>query len=192
MKVVGLTGGIGSGKSTIAKMFEDLGVAVYIADIEAKKLMNEDPAVKKEITDLFGEEAYRNNTLNRPFIANIVFNDSTQLEKLNAIVHPAVADHFDKWKDRQNGNYVIKEAAILFENGGYKQCHHTILVVAPLELRISRVLNRDQSTRDEVLSRIKNQWDDDQKIPLADFVIQNIDLQDTEQQVNEIHQKISR
>ncbi len=192
MKVVGLTGGIGSGKSTIAKMFEDLGVAVYIADIEAKKLMSEDPAVKKEITDLFGEEAYWNNTLNRPFIANIVFNDSTQLEKLNAIVHPAVADHFHKWKDRQNGNYVIKEAAILFENGGYKQCDHTILVVAPLELRISRVLNRDQSTRDEVLSRIKNQWDDDQKIPLADFVIQNIDLQDTEQQVNEIHQKISR
>ena len=192
MKVVGLTGGIGSGKSTIAKMFEDLGVAVYIADIEAKKLMSEDPTVKREITDLFGEEAYRNNTLNRPFIANIVFNDSTQLEKLNAIVHPAVADHFDKWKDRQKGNYVIKEAAILFENGGYKQCDHTILVVAPLELRISRVLNRDQSTRDEVLSRIKNQWDDDQKIPLADFVIQNIDLQDTEQQVNEIHQKISR
>ena len=192
MKVVGLTGGIGSGKSTIARMFEDLGVAVYIADIEAKKLMNEDPTVKKEITDLFGEEAYRNNTLNRPFIANIVFNDSTQLEKLNAIVHPAVADHFYRWKDRQNGNYVIKEAAILFENGGYKQCDHTILVVAPLELRISRVLNRDQSTRDEVLSRIKNQWDDDQKIPLADFVIQNIDLQDTEQQVNEIHQKISR
>ena len=192
MKVVGLTGGIGSGKSTIAKMFEDLGVAVYIADIEAKKLMNEDPTVKKEITDLFGEEAYLNNTLNRPFIANIVFNDSTQLEKLNAIVHPAVANHFDKWKDRQNGNYVIKEAAILFENGGYKQCDHTILVVAPLDLRICRVLNRDQSTRDEVLSRIKNQWDDDQKIPLADFVIQNIDLQDTEQQVNEIHQKISR
>ena len=192
MKVVGLTGGIGSGKSTIAKMFENLGVAVYIADIEAKKLMNEDPTVKKEIIDLFGEEAYQNNTLNRPFIANIVFNDSTQLEKLNAIVHPAVADHFHKWKDRQKGNYVIKEAAILFENGGYKQCDHTILVVAPLDLRISRVLNRDQSTRDEVLSRIKNQWDDDQKIPLADFVIQNIDLQDTEQQVNEIHQKISR
>ncbi len=191
MKIVGLTGGIGSGKSTVANMFQDLGIAVYIADNEAKKLMNEDEIVKQKIIELLGSDAYVDDQLNRPYIASIVFNDSSKLEQLNAIVHPAVAKHFDIWKNSQDGNYVIKEVAILFENGGHKHCDFTILVSAPLEERIKRVLKRDETTREQIRSRVNNQWDDVQKIPLADFVINNMDLEQTKNQVCEIHKKIS-
>ncbi len=191
MKIVGLTGGIGSGKSTVARMFKNLGVAVYIADDEAKQLMNKDQDVKRKIVDLLGDGAYRDDKLNRPFIANIVFNDKSKLEKLNAIVHPAVAHHFDTWKNKQKGDYVIKEVAILFENNGHVLCDYTVLVTAPLEVRIQRVLKRDHTTREQILSRVENQWDDIRKIPLADFVIQNENLKETENQVNEIHSKIS-
>ncbi len=191
MKVVGLTGGIGSGKSTVAKMFHQLGVAVYIADDEAKKLMSNDKTVREQIIDLLGVDSYREGELNRPYIANMVFNNRSKLDKLNEIVHPAVASHFKIWKDKQIGNYVIKEAAILFENDGYKQCDYTILVSAPLETRIKRVLERDQITEKQVLSRMNNQWEDSQKIPLADFVIYNTDLEETESQVYRIHKEIS-
>ncbi|MBQ0734070.1 dephospho-CoA kinase [Aquimarina celericrescens] len=191
MKVVGLTGGIGSGKSTIANMFSHLGVAVYIADEEAKKLMNTDPLVREQIIELLGDNSYVNGELNRMYVAEIVFSDKKKLEGLNAIVHPAVAKHFDLWKNKQVGDYVIKEAAILFENGGYKQCDHTILVLAPLETRIQRVLKRDEITRKQVLSRANNQWDDSKKIPLADFIIHNIDLKEAENQVGKIHAQIS-
>ncbi|WP_025664005.1 dephospho-CoA kinase [Aquimarina megaterium] len=191
MKVVGLTGGIGSGKSTVAKMFEQLGVAVYIADIEAKRLMNEDALVKKQIIDLLGNDSYINEELNRSYIANVVFNDSSKLLQLNAIVHPAVANHFDCWKSKQKGNYVVKEAAILFENEGHKQCDYTILVSAPIETRIERVLKRDKTTREDILSRMNNQWEDARKIPLADFVIYNKNIEDTENQVHKVHGEIS-
>lgn len=191
MKVVGLTGGIGSGKSTVAKMFEQLGVAVYIADIEAKRLMNEDALVKKQIIDLLGNDSYINEELNRSYIANIVFNDSSKLLQLNAIVHPAVANHFDCWKSKQKGNYVVKEAAILFENEGHKQCDYTILVSAPIETRIERVLKRDKTTREDILSRMNNQWEDARKIPLADFVIYNKNIEYTENQVHKVHREIS-
>lgn len=191
MKVVGLTGGIGSGKSTVARMFEQLGVAVYIADIEAKKLMNEDESVKKQIIALLGNDSYINGELNRAYIANVVFNDSSKLLQLNAIVHPAVASHFDCWKSNQTGNYVVKEAAILFENEGHKQCDYTILVSAPIETRIQRVLKRDKTTREDILSRMNNQWEDALKIPLADFVIYNKNIKDTENQVYKVHEKIS-
>ncbi|MEW7290462.1 dephospho-CoA kinase [Aquimarina sp. 2304DJ70-9] len=191
MKVVGLTGGIGSGKSTVATMFKNIGIPVYIADDEAKKLMNNDDAVKQKIVALLGADSYIDDRLNREYIAAIVFNDTSKLEKLNAIVHPAVAHHFDTWKRDQDADYVIKEVAILFENDGHKQCDYTILVSAPIEERIKRVLNRDQTTRKQILSRMNNQWDDAQKIILADFVINNIDLEETENQVYEIHKKIS-
>ncbi|GAA4274662.1 dephospho-CoA kinase [Aquimarina gracilis] len=190
MKVVGLTGGIGSGKSTVAKMFDKLGVAVYIADDEAKKLMNTDASVQGQIIELLGEDSYKDGILNRNYIAEIVFKDKSKLEGLNAIVHPAVASHFNEWKNKQTGEYVVKEAAILFENDGYKYCDYTILVVAPLEIRIERVLKRDAITREQVLSRTNNQWEDSRKIPLADFIIHNTNLEETENQVSEIHARI--
>lgn len=190
MKIVGLTGGIGSGKSTIAKMFEKLGVPVYIADKEAKMLMHKNLALKQNIVNLLGEESYHEEGLNRKFIADKVFNDKQLLEALNKLVHPAVGKHFEEWKNCQVGPYVVKEAAILFENEGYKKCDFTILVTAPQDIRVERVMKRDNVTREEVLSRIKNQWDDTQKIPLADFVIVNKELQDTECQVRKIHHKI--
>ncbi|TYP72265.1 dephospho-CoA kinase [Aquimarina intermedia] len=189
MKIVGLTGGIGSGKSTIANMFKSLGVPVYIADIEAKKLMNNDPKVQRALINLFGVKAYIEGALNRTFIADKVFKDKALLEKLNAIVHPAVARHFENWKNRQNARYGIKEVAILFENKGQEQCDHTILVTAPEELRIQRVLDRDDTSVEKVKQRMNNQWKDSQKIPLADFVIQNIDLKEAKKQVLELHQK---
>ncbi len=191
MKIIGLTGGIGSGKSTVAKMFKQLGVSIYIADDEAKNMMNGDTVLKNQIIDLFGDQSYMNGKLNRPYIADIVFNDKSKLTALNTIVHPAVAQHFMLWKSKQSGDYVIKEAAILFENGGHKQCDYTILVCAPLEIRIQRVLDRDNSTREQVLSRTNNQWDDSEKIPLADFVINNVNIEKTKAKVYEIHKKIS-
>jgi dephospho-CoA kinase len=191
MKVVGLTGGIGSGKSTVAKIFEQLGVAVYIADSEAKKLMNEDESVKKQIIELLGNDSYIKGKLNRDYIANVVFNDSSKLLQLNAIVHPAVANHFECWKSNQKGNYVVKETAILFENEGHKQCDYTILVSAPIETRIQRILKRDKTTREDILSRMNNQWEDALKIPLADFVIYNKNIKSVENQIHKIHKKIS-
>ncbi|SEM12288.1 dephospho-CoA kinase [Aquimarina amphilecti] len=190
MLVIGLTGGIGSGKSTVAKMFADLGVPIYIADDEAKKLMHDDLSVKNQIIELLGVESYIEEELNRPFIADKVFNNKELLEKLNSIVHPAVADHFVKWKNKQKSEYVIKEAAILFENGGYQQCDFTILVTAPEETRIKRVLKRDNTTKSQVLARLKNQWKDSKKIPLANFVIINTKLEETWLQVKKIHNKV--
>ena len=191
MKVVGLTGGIGSGKSTIAKFFKNLGVPVYIADIEAKKLMlNQD--IREKIIDLLGKRAYNADELDRKFIADIVFNDPILLDKLNAIVHPAVAKNFEVWAQNQESDYVIKEAAILFENGGNKYCDLTILVTAPERERIMRVMKRDNVKESEVKARIDMQWSDEKKIPLADFVIYNNELSESEKTVEKIHRKILR
>jgi len=187
MMIVGLTGGIGSGKTTIAKMFKKLGVPIYIADVEAKALTNSSQEIKKELIELLGEEAYINALLNKKYVANLIFNDKELLSRVNAIIHPRVAAHFNEWYDTQKAPYCIKEAAILFENGGYKKCDYTILITAPLETRIARVIKRDSSTVEEVKSRIKNQWDDDKKSELADFIIESIDFKTSQQKVNEIH-----
>ncbi len=190
MIVVGITGGIGSGKSTVARMFEKLGIAIYISDDEAKKLMHTNEFVKKDIIALFGKEAYVNDMLNRGYIASIVFDNSEMLDALNKIVHPAVSSHFDTWKEKQKSPYVIKESAILFESGAYKECDYTILVCAPMDIRVQRILNRDKVTKEQIQSRIKNQWTDMKKIPLADFVINNTDFDKTEGKVYEIYNKI--
>ncbi len=190
MKIVGLTGGIGSGKTTVGKLFMELGIPVYIADIEAKTLMNEAEDLRGAIIRLLGEGAYEQGVLQRQYVASKVFTDKGLLSQLNAIVHPAVATHFRKWCEAQEAPYVLKEAAILFENEGYKACDSTILVTAPQETRILRVQKRDGSTRKEVLDRIKNQWSDERKQVLADFVINNEDLLKTKQFVKEIHKKI--
>ena len=185
--IVGLTGGIGSGKTTIAKMFNKLGIPVYTADLEAKKLTNSSEKIKKELIELLGEDAYLNDKLNKKFVANLIFNNEDLLSKVNTIIHPRVAEHFEEWYKAQDAPYCIKEAAILFENGAYKKCDYTILITAPLEIRIDRVIKRDSSTIQEVKSRIKNQWDDAKKSLLADFIIENIDLETSQQKVNDIH-----
>lgn len=187
IKVVGLTGGIGSGKSTVAKMFIRLGVPVYIADDEAKKIMNEDKVIINKISKLLGDESYIDGELNRPFIAAVVFNDKRLLTALNSIVHPAVAFHFNEWKQKQKGPYLIKEVAILFENDGYKECDYSILVTAPKEVRIQRVMKRDHTTREQVLARMNNQWEDSKKIIFANYVLNNDKLEDIWLQVNDIH-----
>lgn len=187
MKVIGLTGGIGSGKSTVARMFQELGVPVYIADDEAKKLMNEDKEVRTKIIKLFGDKAYNSSGLNRKFIASKVFDDKELLEKLNSVVHPAVAKHFEKWKVQQKAPYVIYEAAILFEKGGYKKCDYNILVTAPVNLRIERILLRDKVTVEEIQARMNNQWPDEKKEKMADVVLRNIDLSETKKDVLQIH-----
>ena len=193
MKVIGLTGGIGSGKSTVARKFNELGVPVYIADDRAKSLMVKNPEIIKGIVKIFGDEAYLDGQLNRAFIAGQVFSDKSLLQKLNNIVHPAVEKDFQSWileESKSSAKYVIKEAAILFENGGYKKCDYTILVTAPKEERIQRVIERDHTNRQAVLDRIKNQWSDSKKVLLADFIIRNKDLEETSLIVNKIHNKI--
>lgn len=190
MKIVGLTGGIGSGKTTVAKQFSSLGVPVYIADEEAKKLMVTSKVIKRKLIQLFGNEVYVDNKLNKPFIANIIFKDKSYLQKMNAIVHPKVANHFKKWVLKQQAPYVVKEVAILFENDGYKQCDYTITVTAPKALRIERLLKRDATTKANIEAIMKNQWTDEEKMKLSNFIIYNVDLENTENQVVEINKKI--
>lgn len=188
--IVGLTGGIGSGKSTVAKMFSDLGIPVYIADDEAKTLMNTSPIIKEEIIKVFGNSSYSGNVLNKTLLANAVFNNEELLQKLNNIVHPEVKKHFENWYKNQRSPYVIKEAAILFENGGYKYCDVMITVIADTEIRIKRVMERDKTDRESVLVRIQHQWSDEKKTALSDYIIDNDDLQQTLLKVKKIHNEL--
>ncbi len=190
MMLVGLTGGIGSGKTTVSKMFKALGVPVYDSDSEAKKLMNTAPALKEAISALLGHEAYQKGALQRTFVAEKVFADRKLLGALNAIVHPAVREHFKEWVRSQKAPYVIQEAAILFENGSYSQYHKMILVRAPKEMRIERIMGRDNSTRQQILNRMEQQWEDERKAGLSDYVIDNLDLETTREQVKTIHREL--
>lgn len=190
MKIVGLTGGIGSGKSTIANAFRELGIPIYIADIEAKKLSNRSLFIRKKLIALLGSKAYTEKGLNRPYVAQKIFNDAHLLQQVNAIIHPRVGQHFKRWVVKQKAAYCIKEAAILFENGSYKNCNATILVTAPKELRMERIMQRDQVSKEDVMARMQHQWEDSKKRPLATFIIENIVLEKTLEQVHTIHQKI--
>ncbi len=190
MKIVGLTGGIGSGKTTVAKLFSELGVPVYIADIEAKKLTNSSSVIRRKLIKLLGEETYLNGSLNRKYVADKIFTDEALLNAVNAIIHPKVAAHFKKWVLNQKANYVIKEAAILFENGSYKECDVIILVTAPKALRIERIKNRDNATQSEIEQRMGNQWSDSRKKRLANIVIENIEMEATRKQVELIHHSL--
>ncbi|MBX9887057.1 MAG: dephospho-CoA kinase [Flavobacteriaceae bacterium] len=185
-KIIGLTGGIGSGKTTIAKFFASEGVPIYIADLEAKSLMDS-KEIKKEIFELFGKTIFKNEMLDRAKIAEIVFNDPTMLVKLNSIVHPAVKKHFKEWVDaHESEDLLLYESAILFESGHYKEFDYVISVIAPLESRIARVLARDDSTREQVMSRVNAQWNDDERIKKSDFIIENINLDDSKLKVMDI------
>ena len=190
MMVVGLTGGIGSGKSTIAKEFAVLGIAVFNSDEQAKVLIANNAQVKKRIIAAFGEEAYQNGEYNRAYIAQIVFNNSEKLAILNGIVHPALAKYFNQWAKKQTSPYVLKEAAILFESGSYKDCDYIITVTAPEEVRIARVMARDHCTEAQVRARMAQQWSDAQRIALSDAVIENIDLESAKEQVKRINDEL--
>jgi dephospho-CoA kinase len=170
---VGITGGIGSGKSLVCRLFSRLGVPVYNADERAKQLTATNPQIRTRIAQLLGEEALGQTGLNREFVAQKVFKNKALLSDLNSIIHPAVASDFDQWYRQQNTPFILKEAAILFETGSYKQLDKTILVTAPEEVRINRVIQRDGLTKTEILERMQNQWKDEQKIPLADYVLIN-------------------
>ena len=191
-KIVGLAGGIGSGKSKAAAYFSELGIPCYIADDRAKELMTSSMTIQQAIINKFGAESYINGNLNRPFLASIVFKDTVLLAILNTIVHPAVAIDFRSWLLEQNSIYVIKEAAILFENGGAKLCDQVILVTAPKEIRVQRVIDRDKCTKEDVLERMSKQWSDAKKKPLADYIIENIEWKETSKQIEVLHQKLNQ
>lgn len=190
MIIVGLTGGIGSGKTTVAGFFKELGIPIYIADEEAKKLMNTSKVLIKNIKKLFGDNAYVDEKLNRPYIAKKIFSDARLLEKMNALVHPKVAKHFEKWVKKQQAPYVIKEAAILFESGSHKNCDFTITVITDEALKIERLLKRDETTESKIRDIMKHQWSDEKKMELSDFTIINNTLEDTKKQVLKIHHKL--
>jgi dephospho-CoA kinase len=185
-KIIGLTGGIGSGKTTIARYIESKGIPVYIADVEAKKVM-EESKILKALQIAFGTDIVMNNYVNRSKLSSIVFNNPEKLALLNSIIHPAVKIHFKNWlNNHENEPFVIKETAILFETGGDKECYKTITVVATLENRIDRVISRDDVSKENVIERMNNQMSDEQRIELSDFVIQNETITSAKNQVDEI------
>jgi len=191
LKIVGLTGGIGSGKSTVARMFTELGVPVYFADDEAKKLMVTSESLMAGIKKRFGEKAYDQTGLNTRYLAEIVFNDKESLKALNQMVHPAVEKHFKDWVEKQDTAYVIQENPLLFEKNKQDQYDRIVVVAAPIEMRIDRVRARDGATRLEVEARIQNQMDQNYKVKYADYVIENDgDLASCRQAVNAIHKNI--
>ena len=192
MLKIGLTGSIGSGKSTVARFFEVLGVPVYIADIEAKKILNE-PDVILEVVALAGESVLSaDGQVDRKVLAGKVFSDPKMLQKLNDIIHPRVRSHFKEWVEAHNDHdYIIQEAAILFESGSYKNFDKILVVSAPLEERIARVMLRDGLKREDVMARVENQLPQDEKIKMADFVIFNSDRDLAMNQTLEIHQQLN-
>ncbi len=191
MLKIGLTGGIGGGKSTVAKVFEVLGMPVYYADDAAKKLMNEEGPLKQQIQKIFGATAYRNGQLDRKYVADIVFKKPDKLQLLNALVHPATINDAQKWMQRQRTSYAIKEAALIFESGAQQQLDYVIGVFAPTPLRIQRTMQRDGITEEEVIARINKQLDENSKMQLCDFVIINDEEQLLIPQVVEVHKKIT-
>jgi len=189
---VGIAGGIGSGKTIICHVFKVLGIPVYNADLEAKLIMNKSDQVRLAVMQEFGDEAYSNGVLNRAFLAAQVFNDAAKLAQLNRIVHPAVIQAAEDWADAQTAPYSLKEASILFESGSYKKVDYSILVTAPIEIRIARVMERDQVTREQVLERMNNQMSDEEKTKLADFVIINDGITPIIPQVMALHHQFQK
>jgi len=192
MYKVGLTGGIGSGKSTVAKVFRSLGVPVYDADIETRKLIDSDPNVIEVYQSLFGERAYVDGKLDRQYVAGIVFNDQDLLKQLESQVHPLVYLHFLDWCEKQEGDLVIKESAILFESGGDRFLNEVITVTAPLELRKARVMKRDGLTEEAIMARVRNQWDDELKIAASTYVIHADERQLVVPQVLEVYRELKQ
>lgn len=193
MKKIGITGGIGSGKTTVCKVFELLGVPVFYADDEAKKLLGEDAEVKEAVVKAFGSILLNGpGLINKKKLAEIVFNNSEKLQELNSIVHPVVRRRFEEWSAKHSSCiYVLEEAAILFESGAYKFVDHAITIIAPEELRIERVMQRDKSTSEQVKTRIQNQMNDAEKIKRSQFVIVNDEHQLLIPQILDIHKELT-
>jgi len=191
MLKVGITGGIGSGKTTICKVFELFGIPVFYADNVAKSIMHTDPVLKSAMIIAFGENSYaKDGTLNRSYISSIVFNNRLELEKLNSLVHPAVFRAFDNWvKEQNNAPYIIKEAALLYESGAYKMCDKSILVTAPTQTKINRVKVRDGISDEDVKLRMNRQFSDEQKMIFADHVLNNDEKQLLIPQIIQLHQQ---
>ena len=190
-KIIGLTGGIGSGKTTIANYFAEKGIPVYIGDDEAKKI-TESPEILQSIRTVFGDEVFNNEKLDTVKVSQIVFNDTDKLKQLNEIIHPAVKKHFKNWVlQNSNFDFVVYETAILFESGSYKQCDVVISVIAPIETRIKRVMVRDSVSREDVIKRMENQWLDEERIKNSDFIIENTNKKEMEFQADEILKKIT-
>ena len=187
---VGITGGIGSGKSTVSKVFEVLGVPVYYADDAAKRLMNEHEPMKQRLLEIFGQETYIDGILNRNYLSSMVFNDPEKLALLNSIVHPATLQDADHWMQQQSHPYAIKEAALIFESGAQEFLDLVIGVYAPAHLRIQRVMKRDHITREEVKARMDKQISEDIKMQLCDYIVTNDEQQLVIPQVVELHKKI--
>ncbi len=190
MLKIGITGGIGSGKSTVAKAFEVLGIPVYYADDAAKKLMNEAEELKEKIHLQFGNEVYKNGQLDKKYLANIVFKSPEKLALLNSLVHPATLQDAERWMQKQSTAYAIKEAALIFESGAHEHLDFVIGVTAPAPLRMQRTMQRDGITREEVMARMDKQMEDTIKMKLCDFVIKNDEQEMLLPQVIELHEKL--
>lgn len=190
MLKIGITGGIGSGKSTVSKIFEILGIPVYYADDAAKKLMNEDTGLKEDLIKVFGNTIYTNGLLNRPVLAALVFNDAEKLAQLNALVHPATIADAENWMLQQTSAYAIKEAALIFESGGNKNLDKVIGVYCPTLLRLNRVMERDNLPKEAVMARIDKQMPEDEKMKLYDYVLTNDEQTLLIPQVIALHQQL--
>jgi dephospho-CoA kinase len=173
MKVIGLTGGIGSGKSFVAHILEKMGYPVFYSDEAAKYLTNKDSQIKSQLIQLFGKEVYNEDGLNKKFLSDRIFQNQAVLAQVNSIIHPVVRQYFVSWTMQQKSDLVFNEAAILFETGAYKSFPFNFLVTAPLELRIERVMKRDNAIREQVLARINAQMSDDEKMKLTPYIINN-------------------
>lgn len=187
---IGITGGIGSGKTTVARIFEVLGIPVYYADEAAKRIMNEDETVKREIIRHFGTASYSEGRLNRPYLASLVFADKKKLSVLNALVHPATIRNSNQWMKKQTSPYALREAALIFESGIQGTLDYVIGVSAPLELRIKRTMERDKISRKQVEERMDRQINEAVKMRLCDFVIFNDDKQAVIPQVLKLHEQL--
>ena len=190
MLKIGLTGGIGSGKTTVAHIFEVLGIPVYYADNEARRLMNADPDLKKKIIDVFGPESFKDGILDRPWLAARVFNDTEKLNLLNSFVHPVTIRDAEAWMNRQTSPYAIKEAALIFEGGLEKYFDFIIGVTAPESIRLERTMQRDKIPAEQVLKRLQQQMDEKEKMSRCDFVILNDGVHAVLPQVLDIHKSL--
>lgn len=191
MYKVGITGGIGSGKSTLCGMLAERGVAVYDADSRAKRLMTESEPLRRALVEAFGEETFNAEGLNRAYLAERVFHDAEQLRRLNGIVHPAVIADFEVWAEAQQGSYVVFESAILFEAGLEDRVDVAVAVMAPEALRVERVMARDGGTREQVLARIRNQMSDNERSDRAKYSLVNVDIEELEEDAEQLHRRLS-